>query len=124
MTADTIDTSLAAVDAGQAYTFSKSGIAWPGEAKKYSNQPGYSDLTNIVPPPNWASRYPNGYNSSNLPKLADDQDFQNWMRTAGLPTFAKLYGRNDADTLRKGRYQINIGLSTPAHRPRAARHGR
>ena len=33
------------------------------------------------------------------------------MRTAGLPTFTKLYGRNDQDQLIQGRYQITIGMS-------------
>jgi hypothetical protein len=33
------------------------------------------------------------------------------MRTAGLPTFTKLYGRNDNDELVQGRYEITIDLS-------------
>ena len=33
------------------------------------------------------------------------------MRTAGLPTFTKLYGRNDRDTMRAGTYQMVINLS-------------
>jgi hypothetical protein len=33
------------------------------------------------------------------------------MRTAGLPTFTKLYGRNDNDKMQKGTYEITIGLS-------------
>jgi hypothetical protein len=64
-----------------------------------------------VPPPNWAKRFPNGYNESNLPDLKSDEHFQNWMRTAGLPTFTKLYGRNDATVMQKGTYQITVDLS-------------
>lgn len=33
------------------------------------------------------------------------------MRTAGLPTFTKLYGRNDADVMAQGTYQISVDLS-------------
>jgi hypothetical protein len=33
------------------------------------------------------------------------------MRTAGLPTFTKLYGRNDTDTMQQGTYRVIIGLS-------------
>lgn len=99
------------------YNFSYSGIAWPGEAKKYTANPvgdgGYPSLADITPPPNWALRYPGGYTEENPPpNLKTDEHFQNWMRTAGLPTFTKLYGRNDDDVMAKGRYRITIGLST------------
>ena len=88
-----------------------SGIAWPGEANKYAATPGYS-IDEIAPPPNWALRYPNGYtNSTPPPNLKEDEHFQNWMRTAGLPTFTKLWGRNDTTTLAKGRYQMTINMS-------------
>jgi hypothetical protein len=93
------------------YAFSEKGIAWPGEAKKYTSQTKYN-LDDIVPPPNWALRFPNGYtNDTPPPNLHDDEHFQNWMRTAGLPTFTKLYGRNDHDDLPEGRYQMTINLS-------------
>jgi len=98
------------------YNFSSIGIAWPGEAKKYVDTPighGYSSLDEITPPPNWSKQYPNGYTSDNIPNLAADEHFQNWMRTAGLPTFSKLYGRNDEDTMQQGRYQIIVGLNFP-----------
>jgi hypothetical protein len=54
-------------------------------------------------------RYPNGYTS--FPKLADDEHFQVWMRTAALPTFKKLWGRNDVDTMSSGTYSIEILMS-------------
>lgn len=93
------------------YNFTSTGIAWPGEAKKYAVQPGYS-IDQITPPPNWALRFPNGYtNSTPPPDLKHDEHFQNWMRTAGLPTFTKLFGRNDHDKLLQGRYQIVVNLS-------------
>ncbi|KDR81392.1 hypothetical protein GALMADRAFT_134835 [Galerina marginata CBS 339.88] len=100
------------------YNFSSQGIAWPGEAKKYATTPigpgGYSSLSDIVPPPNWAAQYPDNYTEANPPPdLRSNEHFQNWMRTAGLPTFTKLYGRNDNDVMLKGRYQIIIGLNFP-----------
>ncbi|EKM82873.1 hypothetical protein AGABI1DRAFT_111436 [Agaricus bisporus var. burnettii JB137-S8] len=99
------------------YTFTDKGIAWNGEQNKYTENPvssrGYSDYNQIVPPPNWRLRYPDGYNESNIPNLREDEHFQNWMRTAGLPTFTKLYGRNDNDVLREGIYRIVIGLNFP-----------
>ena len=103
-------------ESSQPYTLSSQGIAWPGEAKKYATTPvgpgGYANLSQILPPPNWALRYPDGYTDDNPPpNLKADEHFQNWMRTAGLPTFTKLYGRNDVDTMQKGTYRIIIGLS-------------
>jgi len=96
------------------YNFSSSGIAWPGEAKKYSSQPGYASLSDIVPPPNWMARYPNNYTEENPPPdLHNDEHFQNWMRTAGLPTFSKLWGRNDSETMAKGTYQMVVFMNFP-----------
>lgn len=94
------------------YIFSETGIAWPGEAKKYADVPGYTNVaSSIVPPPNWFLRFPNGYNDSNIPNLHEDEHFQNWMRTAGLPTFSKLWGRNDTVKLAAGTYQITAFMS-------------
>jgi len=100
------------------YEMTSKGIVWPGEAKKYAESPvgkdGYDSLSDIVPPPNWAKRYPEGYTESNPPpNLREDEHFQNWMRTAGLPTFTKLYARNDDDTMAKGTYRVTIGNNFP-----------
>ena len=92
------------------YIWSEKGIAWPGEAKKYATKPG-NDISQVTPPPNWALRFPDGYTNDNIPNLKEDEHFQNWMRTAGLPTFTKLWGRNDDTKLAKGRYQIVINMS-------------
>jgi hypothetical protein len=94
-----------------AYNFSETGIAWPGEAKKY--KPTTYNASDIVPPPNWSARFPQGYNSSNLPDLSTNEHFQNWMRTSGLPTFSKLWGRNDHDVMAKGNYQVTVNLNFP-----------
>jgi hypothetical protein len=105
-------TGLKSVADNATYDFSSSGIAWPGEAKKYG-QTKYN-LQDISPPPNWAERYPGGYTAANPPpNFQTDEHFQNWMRTAGLPTFSKLYGRNDGTVLPKGTYDITIGDAFP-----------
>lgn len=110
---DTYSGLNSTTDSTQTYTFSESGIAWPGEEKRYAESPNYA-LDQIIPPPNWAKRFPNNYTSDNPPpNLKTDEHFQNWMRTAGLPTFTKLYGRNDNDDLPKGRYQIIVNMSKP-----------
>ncbi|KAF9264938.1 cell cycle control protein [Marasmius fiardii PR-910] len=99
------------------YNFTDKGIAWPGESKKYVDTPitkGYASFNDILPPPNWHRRFPNGYTTDNPPPdLTKDEHFQNWMRTAGLPTFTKLYYRNDNEIMAKGRYQIVIDLNFP-----------
>ncbi|GJE86820.1 cell cycle control protein [Phanerochaete sordida] len=105
-------TSATAGNGATSYIWSEKGIAWPGEAKKYASTPGY-DINDIAPPPNWRVRFP-AYNSSiPPPNLKEDEHFQNWMRTAGLPTFTKLWGRNDNDKLPQGRYQIVAYLNYP-----------
>jgi len=95
------------------YIFNQQGIAWPGESKKYAISPDYP-LDQIAPPPNWALKYPDGYtNSTPPPNLRADEHFQNWMRTAGLPTFSKLWGRNDSEPLKRGTYLITVELNFP-----------
>lgn len=75
--------------AATTYEMSQKGIVWSGEPKKY--QPTSYSLDQIVPPPFWALRYPNGYTTDNPPpNLHNDEHFMNWMRTAGLPTFRAL----------------------------------
>ncbi|PIL23737.1 transporter [Ganoderma sinense ZZ0214-1] len=110
---DTFSNLTLTSDSSTTYTWSQDGIAWPGESKKYASAPNYQ-LSEIVPPPNWADRFPDGYtNSTPPPDLKADEHFQNWMRTAGLPTFTKLWGRNDSAKLPKGRYQIVVNLNYP-----------
>jgi len=61
----------------------KNGIAWPTDVQtKFKWRPMTSDETNIGP---------NGI----LPNVTDE-DFIVWMRTAGLPTFRKLYRKINA----------------------------
>jgi hypothetical protein len=87
----------------------KTNIAWSSDKSLYGNFPADQDIGSVAPPPNWRDRYPNGYTQNNPPpKLAEDEAFMVWMRTAGLPTFSKLAQRNDSDSMRAGTYQVKI----------------
>ncbi|KAK9728496.1 alkylphosphocholine resistance protein lem3 [Basidiobolus ranarum] len=96
----------------ETYAFGAKGIAWASDAQKYKKS-GYTDLTQIRPPPNWAVRYPNGMYTPEFPPpdISQDEHFQVWMRTAGLPNFRKLYGRNDSATMKEGKYEVVIDMN-------------
>ena len=104
------------------YNMTDDGIAWPGEADKY--RPTTYSPDQIVPPPYWRARYPDGYTQDNIPDLTKDQHFQVWMRTAGLPTFRKLYFRNDNENMAAGTYEIDVFMSafSSGFFPRASTH--
>ena len=94
----------------QNYTMSTTGIAWASDLELYGKTAYKAD--EVAPPPNWAKRYPGGYNSSagfEMPDLSTYEEFAVWMRTAGLPTFSKLALRNDRDVMVEGTYEIAIG---------------
>ncbi|GAA5964724.1 hypothetical protein JCM21900_003011 [Sporobolomyces salmonicolor] len=95
----------------QTYNMTSRGIAWPGEYKKY--RPTSYAASDIVPPPNWHDRYPNGYQDGQIPDLSQDEHFQVWMRTAGLPTFRKLYFRNDDEDMEPGSYEMDVYMNYP-----------
>ena len=86
---------------------SRKGIAWASDLQLYK-QTAYNN-TDVVPPPNWQKRFPNGYDSQHgIPNLSEYEEFAVWMRTAGLPTFSKLARRNDDTVMRAGTYTIRI----------------
>ncbi|GMK54001.1 hypothetical protein CspeluHIS016_0105870 [Cutaneotrichosporon spelunceum] len=98
------------------YSFTEKNIAWHGLAKQYVDVPSLPDGNpqNLLPPPNWAERYPNGYQTvEDIPNLKDDEHFQVWMRVAALPTFRKLWMRNDNDVMSAGTYEILINMNYP-----------
>jgi hypothetical protein len=84
-----------------------SDIAWNSDKDLY----GESEYTvdQVLPPPNWAKRYPENYTDEYpLPDLKHWEGFQVWMRTAGLPTFSKLYQRNNDEDMVAGEYEVII----------------
>ena len=93
----------------QTYNFTESGIVWGGIAKNYVSKPAYDSPSDVLPPPNWALSYPNGY--TEFPDLASDEHFQVWMRVAALPTFRKLWARNDKEVMTGGRYSVTVNMS-------------
>lgn len=88
------------------YNMTEKGIAWDSDKALYARTK--YELKDITPPPNWYLRYQDGYTSDNLPDLENDEAFQVWMRTAGLPNFSKLAKRNDNETMQCGMYQVDI----------------
>lgn len=96
---------------GSAYTFQRTGIAWPTDKQKYKVT-SYQNSA-IVPPPNWALRYPGGKYTDQYPApdLSNMERLMVWMHTAALPDFRKIWARNDKDTLNTGRWRVSIDLS-------------
>lgn len=89
------------------YNMTTAGTSWSHEGDLYGKTAYRPD--EVVPPPNWQEQYPeDGYNSTELPDLHTWEQFQVWMRTAGLPTFSKLAQRNDNDELKSGTYRLKI----------------
>ncbi|KAF2203301.1 CDC50 family protein-like protein [Delitschia confertaspora ATCC 74209] len=105
---------------GIAYNMTEKGIAWSSEKDLYGETDYRPD--EVMPPPNWADRYPqlNGTGvyteETGLPDLHTWEAFQVWMRTAGLPTFSKLAMRNDKDVMKAGTYRLKIWDKFPVHK--------
>ncbi|KAK7419904.1 alkylphosphocholine resistance protein lem3 [Neonectria punicea] len=90
-----------------------SDIAWNSDKDLYGKTSYEND--DVLPPPNWRDRYPDGYTEDNpIPNLKEWEAFHVWMRTAGLPVFSKLYQRNNSDAMIKGRYQVIVDDYFPA----------
>ncbi|KAJ2720011.1 alkylphosphocholine resistance protein lem3 [Coemansia sp. Benny D115] len=90
------------------YEMSEKDIAWEADRKRFN--PTAYKADQVHPPPNWRARYKDGYPDP-IPNLADDEHFLVWMRTAGLPTFRKLYMKNTKDTMKSGFYQIEVEMN-------------
>lgn len=96
------------------YNMTTRGISWSHEGDLYKTSKYRPE--DVVPPPNWQSQYPeDGYNTVGLPDLHDWEQFQVWMRTAGLPTFSKLAQRNNDQALPAGTYRLKIYDRTLPH---------
>lgn len=89
------------------YNMTNKGIAWASDKDVYKKTQ-YQNWQ-VMPPPNWRERYPDGYTDENpIPNINEDEEFMVWMRTAGLPTFSKLARRNDTSPMTAGIYSIEI----------------
>ena len=89
------------------YRMTNQSIAWGSDANLYKKTK-YQNYE-VAPPPNWINRYPHGYTDEHpIPDLSQYEEFQVWMRTAGLPTFSKLALRNDNETMTAGIYEMEI----------------
>ncbi|OJZ83569.1 Lem3/Cdc50 [Aspergillus piperis CBS 112811] len=89
----------------ETYNMTNKGIAWDSD-KQLIKKTQYNKWQ-VVPPPNWHDRYPNGY-VDGIPNLHEDEEFMVWMRTAALPAFSKLSRRNDTTAMTAGIYQLDI----------------
>jgi len=92
--------------ANENYTMVSTGIAWNSDKSLYGKTAYAND--EVMPPQNWRKRYPKYDDNTPIPNLHDDEHFQVWMRTAGLPTFSKLYMRNDTAPMQRGTYRVDI----------------
>lgn len=93
------------------YEMTNKGIAWSTNKNRFKKTK--YNASQVVPPPNWIKKYPNGYTEDNIPDISKWSDFQNWMQTPGLSTFSKLALRNDDDVLHAGTYEVVVGLHWP-----------
>jgi len=103
-----VTSRTAGVVAGpEAFNMTTYGIAWGSDRNLYKQAPYTNDQ--VVPPPNWHDRYPYGYND-NFPirDISTWEEFQVWMRTAGLPTFSKMALRQDNEGMPAGIYDMTI----------------
>lgn len=93
----------------QVYNMSDEGIAWATDKSRFKKT--QYNASDVVPPPNWAKIFPNNYTEENMPDLARWESLQNWMRTAGLPSFNKLVMKNEDEVMTAGTYKIEVGLN-------------
>jgi hypothetical protein len=97
----------------QTYNFTTEGTSWAHEGDLYGKTSYKPE--DVAVPPFWVDQWPDG-KYTHLPDLHTWEQFQVWMRTAGLPTFSKLAQRNDNEILRTGTYRMKIYDRT-AHAP-------
>lgn len=93
------------------YTLTNKDISWRTDRHRFKKT-SYN-ASQIVPPPNWQKKFPNGYTDTNIPDIGQWEELQVWMRTASLPNFYKLALKNETTELPNGTYTIGIGLNYP-----------
>ncbi|KAI8338992.1 CDC50/LEM3 family [Chlamydoabsidia padenii] len=112
---DTISNLTQITDSGaqqQQYGWRRDGLTWATEYNKYGTT-GYQ-LDQIIPPPNWQSRFPQGQYTEQYPPPDLGKQMERlkvWMSVAALPDFRKLWGRNDGQDLSAGRWRATIDLN-------------
>ncbi len=95
----------------ETYYMTNKGIAWPSDKKRI--QKSKYSVDDIVPPPNWVAKYPDGYTDADLTEIGESEELMNWMRTSGVPTFEKLALRNDTEKMANGQYQVDVVMNYP-----------
>ncbi|KAG0691384.1 hypothetical protein C6P40_000001 [Pichia californica] len=110
---DTFSNLVNTEDESNNMNFTDIGIAWKSDLSIYKKS--QYNVSDIVPPINWIERYPDGYTEDDLEDISTDEHFMNWMKTAALPSFMKLYGKNTnkGNKLIKGTYQIEVTMWYP-----------
>lgn len=99
------------------YVMSERNIVWPNEKYKYVTPP--YPASDVVPPPFWRGgagtefSFGDNYEDGKVFDPTKSEHFQVWMRTAGFPSFRKLFQRNDTAPLVAGRYSINVTDNYP-----------
>ncbi|SMN18409.1 similar to Saccharomyces cerevisiae YCR094W CDC50 Endosomal protein that interacts with phospholipid flippase Drs2p [Maudiozyma saulgeensis] len=109
---DTFDTQLTGADDNtDDFELTNKHISWSIDRHRYKMTK--YNASDIVPPPNWRKKYPDGYTDDNIPNIHEWEEFQVWMRTAPFPKFYKLALKNESAHLPNGKYTMDIGLNYP-----------
>lgn len=85
---DTFSQVLSGIDDTEDYNLTNKHISWSIDRHRFKTTK--YNASDIVPPPNWMKKYPDGYTDENLPDIHTWEEFQVWMRTAAFPKFYKL----------------------------------
>ncbi|CAI1882951.1 hypothetical protein SEUBUCD646_0C01610 [Saccharomyces eubayanus] len=108
---DTFSQKLSGVNNTGDFGLTNKDISWSIDRHRFKTTK--YNVSDIVPPPNWMKKYPDGYTDDNIPDIHTWEEFQVWMRTAAFPKFYKLALKNESTTLPNGTYQMNIELNYP-----------
>lgn len=102
---------IGADDSTEDFELTNKHISWSIDRHRYKMTK--YNASDIVPPPNWTKKYPDGYTDDNIPNIHEWEEFQVWMRTAPFPKFYKLALKNESAYLPDGKYSMDIGLNYP-----------
>ncbi|CCF60323.1 hypothetical protein KAFR_0J02590 [Kazachstania africana CBS 2517] len=109
---DTFDKTLVGADDDTSdFVLTNKKISWSIDRHRFKKTT--YPVSDIIPPPNWAKQFPEGYTEDNLPDLHTWEEFQVWMRPSPFPKFYKLALKNETTHLPKGNYVMSIGLNYP-----------